>query len=76
MLINFQTAKLSELSTMTGIPEESWCRWFSGKYSISGKSLEKAAKALNVSTPTLLAQIEQRKTTKAERRQTFLSQNT
>lgn len=64
MFINFQDAKLSELESLTGIPQEMWCRWFSGYYAISGKSLFKAARALGVSAPTLLEQIEARKLAK------------
>lgn len=64
MLVNFQDAKLAELESITGIPDEMWCRWFSGYHSISGKSLSKAAAALGVSTSTLLEQIEKRKRSK------------
>jgi transcriptional regulator with XRE-family HTH domain len=64
MIVNFQNAKLSELESMTGIPSEMWCRWFNGYYSISGKSLSKAANALGVSTSMLLDQIERRKSQK------------
>lgn len=64
MIVNFQDAKLSELESMTGIPSEMWCRWFNGRYSISGKSLSKAANALGVSTSMLLDQIEKRKSLK------------
>lgn len=64
MFINFQDAKLSELEAVTGIRQEMWCRWFSGYYTISGKSLFKAARALGVSAPMLLEQIEARKSAK------------
>jgi len=66
MIVNFQEAKLSELESVTGIPSEMWCRWFAGYYSISGKSLSKAANALGVSTSTLLDQIEKRKLLKQD----------
>lgn len=61
MIVNFQNAKLSELESLTGIRREMWCRWFTGHYDISGKSLVKASHALNVSPSTLLEQIEKRK---------------
>lgn len=64
MIVNFQEAKLSELEAVTGIPSEMWCRWFSGYYTISGKSLNKAAKSLKVKPSTLLEQIESRKAAK------------
>ena len=60
MLINFQTAKLVELESKTGIPQEMWCRWFRGKNSVSLKSLDKAAKSLGVNKAVLLEQIEAR----------------
>jgi hypothetical protein len=64
MLINFQQVKISELESLSGIPAEMWCRWFSGHHSISGKSLEKASRALGVTAPALLEQIERRKAAK------------
>ena len=61
MVLNFQSARLCDLCEETGIPEETWCRWFSGRQLISGKSLYKASSALGVSPPVLLDMIETRK---------------
>lgn len=70
MIVNFQDAKLSELESLTGIRREMWCRWFSGHYDISGKSLVKASQALNVSPSTLLEQIEKRKALRGKKNAT------
>lgn len=61
MILDFQTARLSELAAKTGIAQETWCRWFSGHQLISGKSLYKASSALGVSPSLLLDLIENRK---------------
>lgn len=64
----FQELSLVQLERITGIDQTRWSRYFSGKVSINSRTLEKAAKPLNMEPADLLYAIQLRILSKSNKK--------